>query len=141
MKSNIENMNANLSVSSELYKGSDIYKGIYRDDLHKGFSEKPEKKDKDEKPQPPTIEETHADEQKAKELKQEHSAKMDRKHSYKGMERSEQKAIRVLLNIESKSAKEKIEAIMEHFSVSKLGAINILAECSCFSSLAFCSSA
>lgn len=126
--------NNNLSVSAEQYKGSDIYKGIHNDNLEKDsltkaeFTEKPNPKEGDGKVAPPTVEETHKDESKALELKQEAAAKMDRKFSYDSLPTSEKRALRILLNIEGKSAKEKIEGVMEHFGVSKLGAINILAD-------------
>lgn len=122
----------NLGLSMDAWKGTDIEKGIYQDnlekDLEKGFSETPEAKKEEGKPQPPTVAETHAGEMEAKALKQKETAAMDKKHSYDKMDSSHQKAIRVLLNIEGKSAKEKIETIMEQFGVSKMGAINILAD-------------
>lgn len=96
------------------------------------FSDKPKKKEADdkdgEKPEPPSVEETHEAEMKAKALKQEESAKADKKCSYAKMSSTEKRALKVLLNIQGKSAKEKIEAVVEHFGVSKLGAMNILTD-------------
>jgi predicted ABC-type ATPase len=122
----------NLSVTSDMYKGSDIYSGLYGFELQKGedtFSDKPKLKEEEpEKPQHPTPEDMHEMEMKSKALKQEVAAKMDKKHSYKGMDGQSKRGLKVLLNIQGKSAKEKIEAVMEHFGVSKMGAINILAD-------------
>ena len=130
-------MDNNLSLSAEDFKGTDIYKGIYQDSFEKSnlqkseFSEKPKEEkneEKEEKPEPPSIEETHENEMKAKALKQEAQSKMDKKCSYAKMDKTEKRALRVLLNLEGKSSKEKIEAVMEHYGVSKMGAINILAD-------------
>lgn len=132
----MENDNkSKLTVSASDYAGGDIAKGIYDDHLVKDslnkaeFSEKSTPKEVEEKkPLPPTVEEAHADEAKAIELKKEASAKMDKKYSYDTLSSDEKRAMRILLNIEAKSPKEKIEATMEHFGVSKMGAINMLAD-------------
>lgn len=137
LKDNI--MNNNLSISSEDFKGTDIYKGIHQDTFEKStlqkseFNEKPKQEEKEgekesDKPEPPTVEETHESEMKSRQLKQEHSAKMDKSCSYAKMSNSEKRALRVLLNIEGKTAKDKLEAVIEHFGVSKIGAINILTD-------------
>ena len=119
-----------LSLGSSAWKGTDIYKSLYEDDLkknlQKAFSE--DKNPKEEEKKEPTPEEAHKEELKHQELRRDHSEKMDRKHSYDGLDKPGQRALRVLVNIEGKSAKEKLESVMEHFGVSKLGAINMLAD-------------
>ena len=122
--------NNNLTLSIEDFKGTNIEKGILRDAFEKSeFTDKP-KKAEEEEPKQPSVEEVHENEAKAMELKKEATAKNDKAISYDALKKDEKRAIRVLLNIEGKSSKEKIEAIIEHFGVSKLGAINILTDAS-----------
>ena len=125
----INSNKTNLSVSSEDYYGSDIYKGLYQDDLEKDLrkaelGEKPAQ----EETKDPTIEEAHADEMKRKDLDRDYQSKQDKKFSYSSLSKDEQRALKVLVNIDGKSAKEKIDGVMEQYHVSKIGAINILAD-------------
>jgi hypothetical protein len=98
---------------------------IRKANLEKAFTEFPEE---DEDSKQPSVEDVHNDESKAADLKRKAASEMDKKHVYDSLPDEEKRALSVLLNIDSKSAKEKIEAVMEHYGVSKMGAINILAD-------------
>lgn len=117
----------NLSLGLQDFRNTNIEKG-FDVELEKGFSETPDKKADVQEKKQPTVQDTHASDVESKKLALEHSQKLDKQYQYSKLSKEEQRAMRVLVNIDGKSAKEKLQTVMDHFGVSRVGAINLLAD-------------